>query len=328
LVMVFDLQPDLHEQRSLIAINLFLQSCKLIFNLRVVVPGANKLLLFARTFTNASSLEMMCGIVLVYASFFCAYCIMRPEYAWNIALLELYRTLIIGDGESLDTIGLKTDEEEPLLTVFAVLGTATFNIVIMNLVIAIFTTQYGHLEGEGEMFFQRERARFACRYILQHQKLQHLAFPGRAECPWAWKLLTAVIPVSFALSLILVLVPATSPHRALAGCFIALGQVTWQSRSFYSEWFPCRAACFGEPRQSPNHFLWVSHLADMLDGSDSDFVRAGTGGPELQDRIVRIEEKMDNLAGRMERKIDLLAGDMSKILGRLEDFVPPSARRV
>jgi len=257
---------------------------------------------------------------LLYTAFLCAYSILRPDHPPRVAMVELYRTLIIGDGESLDNVGLKADEDDSILTAFAFLGTAAFNIVIMNLVIAIFTTQYGHLEGEGEMFFQRERARFACGYILQHQKLQHLAFPGPLESPLAWRVLTSVIPASFSLAAILAFVP-DRPQSAIAACFIAVGQVTWQARSFYSEWFPCQAPYFGAKKQRVNHFLWVCHQADMREDTTVSSAEPRSNVAELQEKVLRIEEKIEHLAGSVDRKIDALAGDVGRILGRLEDFV-------
>merc|ERR1712178_555072 len=72
----------------------------------------------------------------------------------------------------------------------------------------------------------------------------------------------SVIPASFSLAAILAFVP-DRPQSAIAACFIAVGQVTWQARSFYSEWFPCQAPYFGAKKQRVNHFLWVCHQADM-----------------------------------------------------------------
>jgi len=287
------------QARALLAVNLALQSWKLIYRLRVVLVGANKLLLFAHTFLSGSMREMISVSFLVYASFVFIHLVIRHDPlhdhgGWKWTALHLYRTLIIGDGESLDSIGVSTEEEEPLLTGFMIFGTAIFNIVIMNLFIAIYTTQYGQLEGDGELLFHQERASLACRSILQSQKVQDL---GPSRC--ARILLTVTVPLAFSAGIVLLTLPE-DPWRELAAGLFAFAEVLWQALCM-------RSRC----ETSKPHFLWISHRAEMpgaqLDDAASDTPEFSTALKNLQKRVNRMDDKFDNLAG-----------DISKILSKLE----------
>lgn len=287
--------------------------------LRVVVPGANKLLLFARTFLSGGMREMIIVSALVYCSFLFAIMIVMPADGFRRSAMHLYRTLILGDGEQFDSIGLTANDGEAAETGFGILGTALFNIVIMNVFIAIYTTQYAQLENDAELLFQRERARFACRYVLQHQKLQLLGFPEPERRPWAWRLLTLLVPLAFVVGVALLLTPR-SPLCSCAAAFIAFSQVLWQAILMRSKWLPCRAACAYCPSHETKHFLWVCHRTEMPEVFASSAAAYSLGANRMpSDQVERMDAKIE----AVERKMDRLADNVNLILDRLQNVSAP-----
>lgn len=167
-------------EQGLLAINTFAQGFAVTYMLRLLHRFKRILAIF-KTFFSRTILEMLLIAVMIFASFSFAFLtlIRREHAAWTVNYL--YRGLMFGDGDGLDRMGLNLggdgdQDNKVALVLFMVSGTILFNVTILNLVIAIYGNEYERVNGETELHFMKERAKYCLIYVemLHKQRLLHI----------------------------------------------------------------------------------------------------------------------------------------------------------
>jgi len=262
--------------QALLAVCFFMHSVKLIYMLRVSAFGGKKILVLLKTLVSGAMREMFLVAFLFFLAFVITAVMLDRKGALTVVSWSLYRGLIFGDGAGLDNMGFAIegswrgesgfvddiDVLQQLLTIMAILGTVTF-IVILNMIIAIYSNEYGRLEMESDLLFQRERAKYCCNCLLGMQKLRS------RNCFLRFLTFAAVFLCSAgALSLFIFFPSGGDPTRGsnatpLAAFLLAGAEVGMQALMMRSEWFAVGRKGAEGPREE--HFLWIVRRCEQRD---------------------------------------------------------------
>jgi len=123
--------------------------------------------------------QMLMVSTLVLLMFVAIFNVLIRNQTTYYMFLYLYRGLIFGDGDGLDFLGMKTDftdsampepNEQAFHAVtkggFMTFATVIFNIVILNLVIAVYGNEYESMVEKSEGIFTRMRAMYTAKYLM------------------------------------------------------------------------------------------------------------------------------------------------------------------
>ncbi|CAE7325674.1 Herc2, partial [Symbiodinium sp. CCMP2456] len=236
--------------QALLAVCFFMHCVKLIYMLRVSSFGGKKILVLIKTLVSGAMREIFLIFCLFFLAFALTAVMLDRSVAVGIVSWSLYRGLIFGDGAGLDNMGFAieglsrgeiprvtdVDVLKTLLTVMAILGTVTF-IVILNMIIAIYSTEYGRLEMESDLLFQWERAKYCCNCLLGMQKLRsrnrlwlHLTRGVVIGCLAGSVAFFAAFPTGPDAM-------AAPPPFPLGALLLATAQVGMQALMMRSDWF-------------------------------------------------------------------------------------------
>jgi len=182
--------------------------------------------------------------------------------------LYLYRGLIFGDGDGLDFMGMKTDytddsmpepQEQPFHAAtkgtFMFFATIIFNIVILNLVIAVYGNEYDQMVEKSEGVFTRMRARYCAKQLILETAVE-----GRKTNAMLFFEKTRLVALGYTFSLATIIISiawltAANEGSCIAGCLIAFGLQLLRARimSVHSEWFD---DCHSMETQTPFYLWW------------------------------------------------------------------------
>jgi len=305
-------------QQAMLTANALLQFFRLIYMLRLTNSGKRVTTILSAFFSGAIS-EMFVVTSLFFGAVALAFAMLKRKHASAWIGLYLYRGLLFGDGEALDYMGLDPKEQTEgtyIRTMLMLLATLLFNIVILNLTIAVYSSEYDRLEKESELHFQRERSRACCELLLSIQKLR-LRGPGELWILWTAKALVGLAILLGAALLGLQLGPLAL-RGFTAACLFTFAQVGIQAINMSSHWFPRRDD--GQEGPADEHFLWICHRSNysedcfVKDENTAIEERFGRLDEKLNVQISRLDERVGSMGGHLESKIDCLAEQLRKVL--------------
>eukprot|EP00929_Paragymnodinium_shiwhaense_P015581 TRINITY_DN123697_c0_g1_i1.p1 TRINITY_DN123697_c0_g1~~TRINITY_DN123697_c0_g1_i1.p1 ORF type:complete len:1202 (+),score=244.69 TRINITY_DN123697_c0_g1_i1:42-3647(+) len=298
-------QPEMSKgQQQLLATVTVLQFWRVTFTFRVLTSNSKKLLIFSNTLRSRAIIEMFFVSSLVFASLVFAFVILQRADDLPFALVHLYRGLIFGDGDSFSNTGLEPEEDNRLITLLMTVGTLIFNVVILNLVIAIYTNEYQQLDREAELLFQQERVRFSCKLLLSGQKLR--VFGRLANSPRFVAVLRGFVAISVPIISAIWWHLQTNTHRRdiiiVVAVLTALVQLILEATMIQSTWFHDT-----ECEHKEDYFLWLCHQASLnRESSQVSAVLPWRQNQDVEERLVRLDDKMRSLEEGMETVISEL----------------------
>eukprot|EP00747_Dinoflagellata_sp_TGD_P068436 gnl/TRDRNA2_/TRDRNA2_155712_c0_seq2.p1 gnl/TRDRNA2_/TRDRNA2_155712_c0~~gnl/TRDRNA2_/TRDRNA2_155712_c0_seq2.p1 ORF type:complete len:392 (-),score=46.79 gnl/TRDRNA2_/TRDRNA2_155712_c0_seq2:144-1166(-) len=163
-------------------------------------------------------------------------------------------------------MGLDLDNkmEYDLRLSMMLLGTILFNVVILNLITAVYSNEYDALSQRAELLLQKERAIYCCKYLLMLQK-RHLG-SDQTNNAKVRSILKKACALSLALAATILLLVTFLPQAYtdfmwVSLCFVAaflmaFAQVTLQMLQMQSDWFQNQSYAKREG-PSDDHFLWI-----------------------------------------------------------------------
>eukprot|EP00929_Paragymnodinium_shiwhaense_P016752 TRINITY_DN12538_c0_g1_i2.p1 TRINITY_DN12538_c0_g1~~TRINITY_DN12538_c0_g1_i2.p1 ORF type:complete len:1290 (-),score=285.14 TRINITY_DN12538_c0_g1_i2:306-4175(-) len=146
------------------------QTLKVVYMLRVTAGCGKRLLAIIATLFSGTMREMLGLTSLCFLCLLVVFVMIQPDRGISLILLDLYRGLTFGDGNGLDEMGLMHDRWDSaggFLSTLGFFSTIMFNILLLNLIIAIYSNEYNRVETEADLLFQQARASLSFKYIMQ-----------------------------------------------------------------------------------------------------------------------------------------------------------------
>lgn len=150
--------------------------------------SGSRVIAVLKTATSSSVLQMMeISFIFMAICYFSIFSMLNKTDAWGNVLVEMYRILFFADGDQLDDVGLtaicdgevcptshpgefmRSAAKAGLMMVF----TFFFNIMILNLLIAVFGTAYDQSYLDAPKHFMKMKSVFSCKYYFTFSHLKH-----------------------------------------------------------------------------------------------------------------------------------------------------------
>eukprot|EP00930_Biecheleria_cincta_P082415 TRINITY_DN7214_c0_g1_i1.p1 TRINITY_DN7214_c0_g1~~TRINITY_DN7214_c0_g1_i1.p1 ORF type:complete len:1150 (+),score=203.33 TRINITY_DN7214_c0_g1_i1:212-3661(+) len=268
-LMLLHVEPDMDFmtdwQQALLAVCFFMQALLFVYNLRVSSFGGKKILVLLKTLSSGAVGEVFMVALLILGCFISTAMMLDRSGSVGWVFLSLFRGLLLGDGAGLDNLGFDIESDQRitedsmmvhLLNLMSILGTITF-ILILNMVIAIYSTEYSRLESQSDALFNLERARYSCNCLLGLMKLKQ----NRPFVLWAMRLLWVAC-----LAGVVVILWFFHRQQGPLAVLLAVAQVTLQALMMRSDWFTLGAN--GSEGPSEAHYLWICYKCDKSEEQD------------------------------------------------------------
>jgi len=327
---------DLTErQEQWLAASMWLQCMRLIYTVRLTVWG-KKVTTIMKTFFSGAIFGMLVVVFLSFMAVLLACKMLHCAGTTAELTLELYKGLLSGDVGALDTLANETkgfdsaqgDAGDAARTVVVLCAIVLFNICMLNLIIAIYSSEYERLDQESDQHFLRERASSCCDFLLGLPRI-----PGGLPREKVRHSLVG-------LCLIGALCCMASAHAVAALC-IAAAQVLLQAYLMDTPWFPWRGVGEGgdvEEGPAERHYLWLccgsgcnpESSGDAGGGPEEDTSDAqespedgkkGKGGRALQARYQELANQNEALQKQNEElreQVSALDEKLDRVLERLD----------
>lgn len=315
-------------QQAVLALCFFMQALLLVYSLRVSSYGGKKILVLLKTLSSGAVREVFMVALLILACFICTAMMLDRSGSVGWVFLSLFRGLLLGDGAGLDNLGFDIENGQDLneaeansmihlLNTMSILGTIAF-ILILNMVIAIYSTEYSRLESQSASLFSLERARYSCSCLLGLMKLRR----SRPTAVWAMRLL----PVACLAGAFVIFWFAPMQQGPWAAVLLATAQVTLQALMMRSDWFSVRED--GSEGPDRNHYLWICYKCDKEKEDDPfslDSIKEKAGfAVEGELEVMLLSELKDKISA-LPSKSELI--NMVMMLNRKSPMASPKTPR-
>lgn len=248
--------------------------------------------------------------------------------------IYLYRGLIFGDGDGLDFMGMKTDysdadsdmpekHEQPFhaLTkgVFMTFATVLFNIVILNLVIAVYGNEYESMVEKSEGMFTRMRSMYCAKYLM-------LSGESTVSTMIAEKL--HLLTCGYSLGFLLIVgslawLKYSDQVSYIASFLMAVGFLLWRERAMapHNDWFDTSA----EEEKKPFYLWWCcphDFEQDRFKGEDQ---KKDEETDMLEGIADKVQDLIESASGKSDfeklgKTVDHLDTQMAKVLKAVENL--------
>jgi len=266
-----------------------------------------------KTAKAASVTEMMMVSFLFAAVFFvAALSLQSNEHPWFEHLVRMYRILFFADGDMLDDAGLTKlcgeDDacvglqyvSESVKSIFLTGSTFFFNIMILNLLIAVFGNEYDRRFLESPKDFMAMKACFSCKYYFT---LFHLSkMRGANWLPFLW------LPL-------LIFGLAHAKQRWCSIPALVLGEVLLLAWTRHDN-FVDRVHHNEKPK-----FLWWFHPRDGVSQNyeeSEDAIKANLHGVATTEDVVSIEGEVNEFIKGVNSELQMLETEVKLMTQELD----------
>jgi len=323
--------------QALIAINVMIGFFHLTYMLRLLDGMGKGILAIWETFFSRTIQNMLFICGMFFVNFFLAFIMLAKDRDPTEVFLQLYRGFFFGDGGALDVLGLDVSGDKyarlllgPMAVgmnrVLALLGTSFFTVIILNLMIAIYSTEYEKFTRDAELLFLKHRLRISCDFVVTHRKFSW-------GIPMCASLVGLPLLVFFGVDLFM-LRPFISWHLALcrkscltaSALMFALGQVFAQMivvQGMGQQDQVHLQGHGGDPR-----FLWICHRSDF-NSLAADLGLLATKEDlrhlteEVHEQIGELSHTVQTLSRQMDEKFDKVLEYVKRVAEAQEAAFPP-----
>jgi len=262
-----------------LAFNLALRFLSFTAMLRVATPLGRKIVTAMNSLLSLSMLEMFLTMTFIFMAMWCTFFVVADSSLDGPSVaIYLFRGLIVGDGDGLETLGLKPDPDHgessasfhrTVMCVLMAASTGIFQLVVLNLIVnPVYGSEYESIQQEADLVLQRERAGYICMYLMSKRPRKSIYRALDDLCKQTFGedvSLRLALQVAAAVLLVLGLLPPLVLHSRAALVFCALclaaGQEVIAMTLMDSDWIGDIAAYEHSEDTSPKdaRYLWICH---------------------------------------------------------------------
>jgi len=305
----------------LLAVCLLLSCFRFIWIWRLSVVGS-AIYTIAETFFAAAVNQMLFLTFMLLVSFTFALLVLSKIHTVGQAVFT-YRSFLFADGDSFNDIGMTGDHHEVwagdngALLLFAVLGAFFFNVIVLNIIIAIYGHEYDKNQVDTPLLFIKGRADYCVKSVLSSYAI-----------PWMGtafnRFLMSVAFVSFVIAVCLGMMHTheTPWLTKLSAFLFAVGLILFRMALIQCDWFSPE----GSDADARQRFLWVCHTRDWqkMDEVIEDHAQA-----EMEERMEKLQDSLEETHGTMDDKFEALDDKIERLINVIreeKDQVPKTSK--
>mmetsp|Transcript_11086 Transcript_11086/g.27666 ORF Transcript_11086/g.27666 Transcript_11086/m.27666 type:complete len:1003 (+) Transcript_11086:172-3180(+) len=264
--------------------------------------GGSKIYAIFYSFLGGATREMISITAMIFGSFSLSFMVLAKDKAAGWVIASSYRGLLFGDGDGFNNLGMDVHEgsygnNDTTLMVFLVMGSFFFNIILLNLIIAVYGNEYDKVASETPMLFAHGRAKNIVMYILSCQLF-----------PWMGENFNVTLRVLAACLAVAGVAYHASRLEAkgdlMTAILLAGAQLLFQAAMAQCHWFSLE----GIAADGKEHFLWMCYR-EMKEECEQEALQVG----QFEQRLLAMQKHVDSRIGCLEEKLET-------ILDRLDSF--------
>jgi len=285
----------------LLSVNIAFSFYKLTRLLQMVGGIGQNIVAVISSLVSGRMPQMLLISTIVLLMFVAVFNVLIRDETTEFNFLYLYRGLIFGDGDGLDFMGMKTDYQddgmpEPIETLFhaqtksfiMTFATIIFNIVLLNLVIAVYGNEYDAKVELSEAFFTRLRAAYCSRTLMLCSSVEGISSystliaqkTGILHCGYS---LSAVL---FILGIAHIFMTGDISYTAAISVCCSLLILREKVMDAQSSWFD------EDSIQKEKLYLWIAYPTDY---EKDRFLTKDDKEDKAKEDLTQLEGKIDNL---------------------------------
>lgn len=244
---------------------------------------------------------------MLLASFVIALMVLSRLHTAGLAVYT-YRGFLFGDGDGFNDIGMDLGHEhafggaqaDAYMLGFALFGAFFFNVVVLNIIIAIYGHEYEKSQTDTPLKYMQGRADFCVKSVLSSYII-----------PWQGETMHwALYVVALCIITLSLLLSASREHVEfwhmwLSAVLLAAGMSLMRMAMMQCAWFSPE----GEDSEENQRFLWICHTRDWSRVN----MEAG-----MEDRVQVMHEELESQIGSMESQMHRMDGKIDQIFSALQ----------
>eukprot|EP00933_Yihiella_yeosuensis_P023853 TRINITY_DN18536_c0_g1_i1.p1 TRINITY_DN18536_c0_g1~~TRINITY_DN18536_c0_g1_i1.p1 ORF type:complete len:1029 (+),score=161.45 TRINITY_DN18536_c0_g1_i1:233-3319(+) len=295
----------------LMAANVLLKCSMIIYMSRLCTWGM-RIHAMTNSLLGGATRQMLGITVGIFASFSLAFLVLARGKDVGWVLASSYRGLLFGDGVGFDNLGLDIDDEarylnnDTTIMVLLIGGSSFFNIIILNLIIAVYGNEYDKVEKESPLLFLHSLSKYCVMYHLSCDLIQWQGHNFN-------RFLKLCVAVTYASGfLVYLLCPWRFGGPGIAAVLFAISQVTLEAALIQCDWFSTE----GIAASQNEHFVWICHRQDFSENSlkESEHVARDA-----------LDKKIDALQDHLQEKINVVDGKLESFNAKLDTILSSMA---
>lgn len=309
----------------------------------------------AQTFASRANLDMLLLASMLFLSFVFFFQMHLRDSSFDnsfwFSFTYLYRGLMFGDGDGLNRMGLRVckpgskkcleSAQQISLPLWLAMFSATvvFNVAVVNLMTAIYSSKYDEIKCRQDLHFQLERAKYSLVHVQIVQLMDKLVDKLRNSSQLDWRMLCSVLVVPLVAISIFVNLPRWAKElllAALLALFVALALVFGQAYLGHSDWkheAPEKSEAVSQEVEllEPPRFVWICHRKDF---DPKHFDQDPVTKQDLEatnEQLHQLQEQSNRQLGRLQQDLDQVHKRLGELHSLLEGLVgreqPADGRR-
>jgi hypothetical protein len=282
----------------LLAVCLLLSCFRLIWAWRLSDAGST-IYTIGETLKAGAGNQMLFITCMLLISFVVALMVLSRLHTVGLAVYT-YRGFLFGDGDGFNDIGMDIGHEQgkwdSAMLSFALFGAFFFNVVVLNIIIAIYGHEYERSQSDTPLKFMRGRADYCVKAVLSSYVI-----------PWKGATFNHALTFLSVLMIASAIVMGSSRdyvafwHMWLSALMLAAGQSLLRMALIQCDWFSPE----GQDAEDNHRFLWICHSRDW-----NSALRSDSG----------VEEKLEVVQERLQEDMDSVEHHLHKMNGKIEQI--------
>lgn len=300
-----DVMHRTHFDDVLLATCLLLSCFRFIKTWAYSVLGS-RLYSIEETFLAGAVNQFLFITFLLLFSFIAAIMVLSRLHTVRLAL-DVYRGFLFGDGEGFNGVGMDENAKTHLntggsirgnhaLIGFAVFGSFFFNVIVLNIMIAIYSTEYDRVQNDTPWLFMLGRADYCVKQVLSTYVI-----------PWRGEILNRCL---IALALVAmasgVVVAKLGESVFMSASLIAMGQVLLPMAMMQCPWFSPE----GQDAEDNKRYLWMCHPQNWQAKTEEERRKEEDEAKqeEVEDKFDEVDDRIFSIDAKMEHALASLRG--------------------
>lgn len=285
--------------------NVAVRFIRMLYGLRAFHETGRIILAIQMSLATVNVRQMLAVAILFFIGNLATFLTVRGSETWSQVVSSGFKSLVLGDSEGLSFLSnLNGGDANGIYTgVLGHLATPFFNICLLTLVTAVYSTEYANIDPISTLLFHKSRAKICTQFMLHSYGMKNLL---PATCPLDLRAVGAML----VLSLAVLRVHEEGIVTLVVGMFTAACLITIQLYG-YAKLMESKWNFAGENQK--HHFLWICHREDF----DPTAFRNAESAKEKQ--IEDIQGRLDQLSQANQAHKEQMAGIESTLKQILEN---------
>jgi len=265
----------------------------------------SRIFTICQTFLAGAVNQILFILSMLLFSFIAALMVLSRLHTTRLAV-DSYRGFLFGDGDGFNGVGMDIDhnagfstgESNGPLLAFSIIGSFFFNVIFLNIIIAIYGHEYDRVERETPLLFMMGRADYCVQTILSCYRIAWRG-PEFNQC---------LIGASMSAFAVGVYVAKFTGYIWTSAFLLAFGEAVLPMALIQCAWFSPE----GEDADNNQRYLWMCHPRDWQWTSD-EF--------DFEEGLHDVQEQMDQKISCVDTKILTLDDKLDKMMNLMQTLV-------